>query len=499
MKKFFTLLCIAVVANFYNVRAQVNPPKLLATVNKGYGTTAGTRGTLYYGDSTLYYYSPSRIYNSKKGWLADTTVGWYNGSTVWAGYHLQSRIIYKYDDSGNQTILWNQRYDYTDTSWHNVTLDSLAYDNHNNLDYLIYKNWNPASGDWQNSQQIIEQYSATNNFLSSLSQHWDNILGDWANDFRYHGIYSSGDDLLADSNLIWNSATSTWGNAAFSTINHYTYDSHHNSIKDTSWLWSVSNNMWLPRWADDSISYNASDKMVYERSQYFDTSSMIWNKTDIYKVVYDAAGNAISDTTWVNGLPYFLGTFSYDAAGRRLSYNLSYWDNPTGKWKDSMEYDNTYDSHGKTLAYVYKFATHGKGLVNQIRYLYTYNSYGETLLNEYDTWDTAAGSWFKQDFENYYYDSLLAVATIRQPMQAELSVYPVPTATTLTIDIKWAQPHAARLVIYDVSGRIYRQWETNASATYHSSIPVADLPVGNYILVAKTGNAATTARFSISR
>ncbi|MGN6568065.1 MAG: T9SS type A sorting domain-containing protein [Flavipsychrobacter sp.] len=499
MKKFFTFLCFGFVAYCQKLDAQAIAPKLIANAYSSFGTTSGTKGTQYYGDSTQYFYTSARTYSVKKGWLADTAVGWYNGSTTWTGYHLQNRTINKYDDSGNQTILWSQRYNYTDTSWHNVTLDSLAYDNHNNLVYLAYENWDPASGDWQNSQQIIEQYSGTNNLLSSLSQHWDNTLGSWANDLRYHGIYSSSDDRLADSNLFWNSATSTWGNAAFSTINHYTYDSHHHSIKDTSWLWSVSNNAWLPRWVDDSISYNASDKMVYERAQHFDTSSMTWNETDIYKIVYDAAGNDLSDTVWVNGSPFFLGTFSYDAAGHRLSYNLSYWDKLAGKWKDSAEYDDTYDSRGNRIAEVTKIAAHGKSLTNQFRYLTAYNSYNEILTSNSYIWDTTAATWLHYDLNQYYYDSLLNVTSIRLPMQGQLSVYPVPAATMLTIDIKWPQVHAARLAIYDLNGRLYRQWETNASAIYHSGIPVADLPVGNYILVARAGDAVTTARFSICR
>jgi|GEM_PF-3025787 len=499
MKKLFILSCLCFIAFSQSILAQGTPPKLIAYTYSGFGITPGVRGVRYYGDSTQCFYTPTHAYNTKKGWQADTTINWYNGSTVWAGYHLQTRVINKYDDSGNQTILWNQRYSYTDTSWHNSTIDSLAYDNHNNLIYLGYKNWDPVSANWQNVQQIIEQYSAANNMLNSLSQHWDNTSGSWVNDLRYHAIYSSGNDLLADSNLFWNNASSTWGTTGFSTINHYVYDSHHHIIEDTSWLWSVSNNIWLPRYADDSFSYNSSDKLIYERLQDFDTLSMTWNKTEIYKIVYDVAGHELSDTTWINAAPYWLRTFTNDAAGNVLVYTSGFWDNAAGKWQDSFQYNHTYDTHGNVLATIYKLLQRGKGLVNQNRNILTYNSYNETLLNDGYIWDTTGAAWLHYDVEQYYYDSLLSVATIQTPAGASISLYPVPAATTLTIDIKWPQPHTARLAIYDVNGRLYRQWQTDASATYHNSIPVADLPVGNYILVAKNRDATATARFSISR
>lgn len=499
MKKLFTLLCLCCIAYSQGLHAQTTPPKLIATAYSSFGITPGVRGIQYYGDSVQYFYIPARTYNAKKGWQADTTIGWYNGSTNWAGYHFQNRVIYKYDDSGNETVLWNQRYSYTDTSWHNTSFDSLGYDNHNNLIYLVYKNWDPVSGDWQNSQQIIEQYNATNNLLSSLSQHWDKTLSSWANDLRYHGIFSSGNDLLADSNLFWDNATSTWGTAGFSIINHYIYDSHHHKINDTSWLWSVSNSTWLPRYADDSLSYNSSDKMIYERQQNFDTLSMTWNETGIYKIVYDAAGHELSDTSWINTTPSWLRTFTYDAAGNVLVYTSSFWDHIAGKWQDSIQYNHTYDSHGNAIANIYKLLQRGKGLVNQDRNIATYNSYNEMLTNNGYIWDTTSVAWLHSTLYQYYYDSLTGIATVQAPTGASISLYPVPAATTLTIDIKWPQPHTTRLAIYDVNGRLYRQWQTDASAIYHNSIPVADLPVGNYILVAREGDAAATARFSISR
>lgn len=499
MKRLFTLLCFCFIAYSQALHAQGTPPRLIAYAYSSFSIASGTRGVQYYGDSTQYQYTPAHTYNSKKGWQADTNINWYNASTVWAGYHLQDRVITKYDDSGNQTVFLDQSYNYTDTSWHNRNMDSMAYDAHNNAVYIIYKNWDAGTADWQNQMLYKYDYSASNKLLSMSIQNWDNTSGSWINYYRYAAVYSSADGLLADSTLTWNGTTGTWGTTGYSSSDHYVYDSHHHIVTDTTWQWSVSNSAWLPQWIDDSFSYNSSDKIIYERYQKFDTLSMTWNETDIYKAVYDAAGHELSDTSWINTTPYWLRTFINDAAGNVLTYTFDFWDNAAGKWQDSIQYNHTYDTHGNILANINKILQRGKGLVNQDRGIITYNGYYEILTINGYTWDTTSAAWLHSRLSQYYYDSLTGVATVQAPAGASISLYPVPAATTLTIDIKWPQPHTARLAIYDVNGRLYRQWQTDASATYHNSIPVADLPVGNYILVAKQGDAATTARFSISR
>ncbi|MGN6568066.1 MAG: T9SS type A sorting domain-containing protein [Flavipsychrobacter sp.] len=498
MKKFFILFCLYFIAHSMHGLAQSAPPKLNATASSIFNISLHSSGAQIYTDSMQYFYLPTRTYSSTRGWQTDTQTAWYNNSTTYAGYHLLNRTILKYDDSATLTVRWNQNYDNVHFYWVNNDIDSSAFDPGHRLMYNSYKIWDATSGNWQNSTQRTYTYGTGRNPLGFLDEVWDNSLNRWVNSFKAVEFYSATNDLSRDSGLGWNNVTNTWGNTIYSYVRHFIYDAYHHVVNDTVFLWSVSSTTWLPL-RTDSFAYNSAGQTIYIRRQQFDTLSMAWGTINTSKTVYDAGGHDLSDTSWVNGLPTSLTTYTYDALGDVLLLTEYNWDNGTSKWQDLSQLENTYDSHGNKLAAIGKVWNAARGFVNSYRSLATFNSYNQQLTRNDYVWDTTGATWLHNFYEQYYYDTALNVASIPSPLQAKLSVYPVPAVNTLNISITESQVPFLQLAIYDISGRLYRLWHADITNSYHTSIPVTDMPAGSYILVARNGNATTATHFNISR
>jgi Secretion system C-terminal sorting domain len=137
-----------------------------------------------------------------------------------------------------------------------------------------------------------------------------------------------------------------------------------------------------------------------------------------------------------------------------------------------------------------------------LRTTYEYNSYNQPIHINYEHWKNQAWQPLRDSTDKYFYYEEVFPASVKETVanSSMMTLYPVPAAKTLNIDI--AQQQAAELVfsICTIDGKIIRQWNQLAtSGQYKESISVAELPAGNYILKASSNGTGLSKQFQVVR
>jgi hypothetical protein len=86
-----------------------------------------------------------------------------------------------------------------------------------------------------------------------------------------------------------------------------------------------------------------------------------------------------------------------------------------------------------------------------------------------------------------------------KPVISKLLVYPTPANSVCYVDMHVENMAPLTITIYNLEGRILRQSGHSGNTDYHISIPVSDLPAGNYILSAEQNNQRVAKQLSIVR
>ncbi|MBS1689976.1 MAG: T9SS type A sorting domain-containing protein, partial [Bacteroidetes bacterium] len=132
-----------------------------------------------------------------------------------------------------------------------------------------------------------------------------------------------------------------------------------------------------------------------------------------------------------------------------------------------------------------------------------YNSDNFVTTYTTTTWDTTASSWVQKNSDQqsrYYYEAYTGLLVNNtNNINCDLSLYPSPASSYINIDLKWDNTQPCLLAIYDMNGKLYKQWQTTAGNSYHASVPVNQLPAGNYILEVQNDKGQTAKQFSIVR
>lgn len=144
---------------------------------------------------------------------------------------------------------------------------------------------------------------------------------------------------------------------------------------------------------------------------------------------------------------------------------------------------------------------------NVYKYYYTYNSYNQVTLFYMEEWDSNTSTWV--DFitgmdpgprRSYFYYELYYPSGIDEIRQDKISinVYPNPASSFITLEFSTQPSKSFTASIYDIQGRLYRQWNENSPGKYKRSIPVDNLPAGNYI-IKLSGGIEDVQQFVITR
>ncbi len=451
-------------------------------------------------DSGIYTYSGTRYQDRNGNYEYDTYNQLsYNVSSL--SYDNMNINTQTFDAHNNMLTNVAQTWDPGTMAYINTTQTVNTYDANNNMLTQLSQVWDDANTVWFNNQYLTFTYDAHNNQTSTIFQSWTNST--WTNSYKVSYTYSTANLLTQAITYNWDMANSVWVNSNMDT---YYYDTHNNNTQIMSQTWNTGSSSWV----------NFSDKLyVYTSTNQLDTlvyqswGGTAWVDFNRQTYAYDSHGNIGSNGTdmwngsswdYVQRIDYSYGattgdrlsqvssvwngaawvysnkdTFAYDASHDQLSDIFQTWDSTSGRWLNGLRFRNTYDTHGNITVTIDD----------------TWNVGGYWQVSNTDSTDAMT---------HYYYESYSPNSTSDQHLtNASVTLYPSPAYSLLNIDIAWEVEQKAIITICDVSGRIWRQWQTPAGKAYQANIPVSDLDQGIYYMSIKWPSAQVTRSFGVVR
>ena len=409
----------------------------------------------------------------------------YNAKT--ATYEFDTTFGYKYSSS---------------TGYTTSSLQVETYDAHKNVVYdLVFKY--DVSGLWIDSQKMSYQYDANDIVISSAKQVYNPATKTWKNIEKHLYTNDIAKDRIVDIYQQWNSAASNWN---FVTEHDYTYNSKHTMLSDTSKAW-VSLPMKGTVWGYTGLKeyiYDTAERITMYKvdGATYVSAASIWTFPAVYRYEYeyDASTKDLVDKLHEQPVPSSIGWiidstiyYTFDT-----SHNLVYEENP-----HYFENTFTYDTAHNLLSATYIVWGVGGPFVPSRRYFYSYNPTNQITIYTSEIYNNPTGKWVGQLQNRYYYKippptkvPPAAVSTV-EANTASVRVYPCPATNILNIDIRLAKEQPAVIAIYDMSGKLYAQWQTEAALFSHSNIPVDQLPNGNYILQIRSEKTQVNEKFSV--
>ncbi len=376
--------------------------------------------------------------------------------------------IYKTGDRGGYTKIDNPHNDesvYFDESYtyvfdvstgdyYNRMLRMQNFYEDTKVKMLTYSPWSAASSGWEDSARYNYSYSG-NIMTSSLLQLW--YGGNWTK-----GIYSS-----------------------------LSYDGNNNVTRMSSDVYVVK------------FGYDANNKLVSVVDSQKNASG-IWvnneRKTYSYSggnvTVYQADRWDVVNASWVNKERT---EYTYNSGSSVATSTYLLWSN--GSWVNSVKHVYAYDNNGNMIEDIeQKWDVATGTFVNYKRIFVVYNVHNQPEIITTTTW---TGSWMPSagDEEVHFYYEYYFPTNVSQLANtgAGVTLFPVPATDNVNVSVSFDATQDAAFMIYDINGNVVRQWQDVAGRNYVKSVPVADLPAGNYLLKAVANQEQLVARFLISR
>ena len=367
----------------------------------------------------------------------------------------------------------------------------LMYDN-----YTTYT-WNDTA--YLNSSLNVCTYDTLNNQTSSTDENWDTATASWVLEDKTLYFYT-GSTL---NNSIFQLYSSGWVN---SSENVFTY-SGGALTKMTTLAWNNLTSSWDPTSAT-TYAYDGSGNLTAQIDYSYSNVTMTYTETDQYNYTYNSANQMLTQVyaTYNTGLlttvPSYMYTNTYDTLGDMLTTLYQTYNASTAAYVNvSMKIFGNFISTNPQLEIDQNWDTIGGGSFDTVmEFVKSYNSFNQLTTSIGESWH-AGGFWEFQPGNpeyNYYYQTV-STSGIKNVAEntGSVNVFPVPAQNVMNLNITWNEPQIATVAIYDMSGRIIRQWTTNQTAQYSSTVPVNNLAAGNYI-ISVTGNDGSAIQKQIS-
>ena len=370
----------------------------------------------------------------------------------------------------NHPLKFDEQNDYG-----NPSLTSSAtvntFDVNNNITNTFIQVWMPNSGTWQDTGKWTYTYDAMNNVLSALGQRWDTASGKWMNNGNSLYTYDANNNNTRAITMAWNSTASAWDTSGDKLI---TYTNSNKVATQTSRRWNPDSSSWLP--VDNTIfSYDQNDNLAFQHFQMWNAASNAWEDQDKSTYLYDANNNLASilfqywfpvTNAWLNTSKYIFSDFAAQQPQTEID---QYWNDSLSAFVSYLKTNSTYNSFG------------------QLTYRYTQHLVPAGWAT------TTSDNAYRYSYENYN-TSVHNITSV----SGQANVYPVPTKTTLTIELTWNAPQAYSISIINLQGKIIRQWEMPSALQYNGSISIGDLPPGNYFLKIDGSDGSITKQLTIT-
>lgn len=476
MKYAFILLSFLPVFLSLNISAQTAKPLLLKHRNLksseerlvAEADYISSSGTFIPGDSSRYFYSNGRgNYNNFDYQYADDSMLIWRYYPNSGAYRSNGKTIDSFDSHNN--ILWSISY-YVDSNTARYIASSRmlsTYDSNSNMLTSVAQIWNGHTNSWINNGNTLLTYDTVNQFTGLAYQTWDTIANAWVNVSAIHITYR-GRYPIYQVRQNWNAVQSIWVDTV-QTVDSFTSSGYF--VQEVNQIWNTAQAAWFND-TGTFYTYNPDNSENTETTEYWDTVTSAWVPTKrtsfdfsqnySYVAYYQVYSNNAFVTTSRD-------TTTLDGSYERISDIIQNWDSLNMVWQNMSQVTNSYDSYRSTTQTI---STH---------------------------W--TAGAWLPDSTDmqkNFYYETYTpATGLIETQSVGSLQLYPSPASTAIRMYLNMDEAQVAHIDIYDVSGRLWRQWQTPAGSSYECSIPVSILPTGVYTMCVRGKDVSLAKSFSV--
>ncbi|MGN6568094.1 MAG: T9SS type A sorting domain-containing protein [Flavipsychrobacter sp.] len=328
---------------------------------------------------------------------------------------------------------------------------------------------------WADTASKWNIYSSTNFLFNSIER--DSIrsvqidTGSGLDNYEQYLYYYD-----ANKNLKY-LLKNTWNGASwfFSDSTIYTYNTSNNLTSRVYKVFFPAGGTYVNS-EEDIYSYNTSGQLTKAMHNSWDKFASNWSISGRDLYTYDGSGNL---STIIH--------FSLDASSRLVPSS-----------KDSNAYDASMNLISSTNMI---FDTASKTFVNNTMYAVTYDTSNRPLVYTTQSWNGSGWTYFiGQDKQTHYYyqlyaDTSTSVSNVNNIVA--FNIYPVPASSFFNININWQNAQPFTISMYDINGRLVKQWTEKATKNYHKAIFTSDLNSGNYFIKVNSDSGQLTQQINI--
>lgn len=415
---------------------------------KGGGTAVGGYRNR---DSIYYTYSGLRG-GDLKGAINFDVARAFRWDTVAYGWKPSFLYTMSYDAQNRPTSEIVQFWNAGTSTFINAYRYTFSYNTQGRPTVLKTESWNGGTSTWVNSLQYMGfTYNAAGQNTGYTSQTWKVSTSAWVNSQRFSGTFASHGGMLTWLTEIWNATTSAWGNMYNEA---YTYNTANKPNRYTYRTWDAANTTWKNGEAY-FYYYNSLNQPIAFSRQIGSTTGSGWAYTDSVGYTLNSMGSPVTEMDYL-----------YSGAN----------------WQQVKKYTYTYTSANLESGAVLE-VWNGTDFDNNARNYSSYNSFGQLVKNYEESfksgaWTVAGGEAMSRYVYQNYSTGVNGVAN----SLSTLKVFPNPAKQAVMVDVVWKVHQEFAVSLYDITGRMLKQWNVASTGAYTERIDVARCPSGLYML-----------------
>lgn len=360
-----------------------------------------------------------------------------------------------------------------------------------------------VNGQWQNYAKYRYYYHAPGQYDSVVRESWNPFNQVWLRAGRSTYAYNTAQKPVYFEEDTWDNLT------AYVPYRRIVYQYTGNAlVNKTEEFWDAVNNNWVGS-TQHIYQNDGNGRIIKDSMQVWDNTNMVYNHE--YKTLYsyDGGGNVatMTEVDWdpvaMNTVSDYKHIYKYSTQNLLTNDSLFVWNTGTSSYDKSRLYLNTYDANSNLLQNEEQYIQNDT-FRDYRRKQWTYNSFNQPMQYIAYEWDAANLAWKyllgTDVLINYRYQSY-DPTTINNVVaeENEMKLYPVPAGNIVSLALELDKPQEVSITIYDTRGAMLKQWHFMAGTQYNISLPVADIPAGQYVLQVQGVDKQMTQHLVIAR
>lgn len=384
------------------------------------------------------------------------------------------KAVYQYDSNGNNISQTLYSFDIWAASWSQSSQSVMTYNSHNLLTSEIIYLYDNTAQKMVPTNKETYTYNASNLVSTAISSTWNKALNQWSDYYKQVLTYN------ADGHV------TLWMD--------YQYDGF-----DWQYYWQTI------------YEYDAAENLIKVQEYSYDTSTESWNTEMDYMQTFDAGNRVLTRVGTMFGLAVNEKyEYTFDSSNKLISSTMYSWNEGTSTWepeeKEDTEYYSTgemsenkiytwdgtsfqlyasrnFDKNGnmiESVSYAFNSLT---GSQPSSKYVYTFNSYNQTLTSINYDWN--GSQWVMDNSTDFYYKK--DIGTTVETNKNKFAIYPNPVKEQLFII---TSENVKEVKIFGMSGNLVKSAEVT-----DNSLNVSTLPKGVYLIQIISGSGSKTGKF----